>query len=301
MCLIALALGQHPRFEVVLAANRDEFYERPSAPLQWWDHGPVREAVLAGRDLRAGGHWLALGRHGRVAALTNIRRPERVDPRAPSRGAIVHGWVTAAPAGPGDPSGAGLDGEAYARQLALRAYPGFNLLAGALGPRAADDRWWALRHGRPQARALDRGLYGLSNADLDTPWPKLSRLKDGVARRLAVGGHSPADLAESLLSELSHADPPADHELPDTGIGLERERALGSVFIHAPSWRYGTRCSTVLLVGPGEDGRRRVWVWERTWGEDGRPAGTVHESVALSAGPSELGRAGAPPSTASCA
>jgi uncharacterized protein with NRDE domain len=236
MCLILLAHDAHPRCRLVVAANRDEFYERPTAPAAWWPDAPE---VLAGRDLRGGGTWMGVTRGGRFAAVTNFRDTAPAAPDAPSRGHLVGGFLR----GAGSP-------DAYLRALAPRAgeYAGFNLLVGE----GEELRYLGNRGGA--ARALAPGVYGLSNALLDTPWPKVERGKAGLAAALAGGDIDP----EALFGVLWDAEPAPDGRLPDTGVGMERERMLSSPFIRSPE--YGTRASTVLLVG--RDGR--VSFTERT-------------------------------------
>jgi uncharacterized protein with NRDE domain len=244
MCLILLAHDAHPRFRLVVAANRDEFYERPAAPAAWWPDAPE---VLAGRDLRGGGTWMGVTRGGRFAAVTNFRDAAPAAPDAPSRGHLVGGFLRGADS-PG----------AYLRALAPRAgeYAGFNLLVGEgeelryLGNRGC------------AARTLAPGVYGLSNALLDTPWPKVERGKAGLAAALAGGGDVDP---EALFRVLWDAEPAPDGRLPDTGVGLERERMLSSPFIRSPE--YGTRASTVLLVG--RDGRVRFVERTTVPGRDG--------------------------------
>ncbi len=248
MCLIAFAWRPGPRLRLVVAANRDERHDRPAAALSPWPEAPQ---VIAGRDLEAGGTWLGVTRSGRFAALTAVREPGRVIELAPSRGELVAGYLagTAAP-------------DAWVRAAAERGqrYNGFNLLAGDPG-----SLWHVCNRGGP-ARELARGIYGLSNATLDTPWPKLEQLRRGLAEVLAGEGEpSP----ESLLRLLADRTVPADDELPDTGVGFERERLLGSAFIQNPV--YGTRCSTVLLLR--EDGSGVIV--ERSFDSGGMPTGTV--------------------------
>lgn len=237
MCLILFAHDAHPRYRLVVAANRDEFYARPTAPAAWWADAPQ---VLAGRDLRGGGTWMGITRAGRFAAVTNFRDAAPAAPDAPSRGHLVGGFLRGADA----PA-------AYLDALAGRAddYAGFNLLV-------ADDaelRYFGNRGGAP--RALRPGVYGLSNALLDTPWPKVERGKAGLAAALDGGGEIDP---EALFRILWDAEPAPDLHLPDTGVGIDRERMLSSPFIR--SLEYGTRASTVLLVGRD----RRVRFVERT-------------------------------------
>lgn len=230
MCLVLLAHDAHPLYRLVVAANRDELYARPTAPAAWWPDAPE---VLAGRDLRGGGTWMGITRAGRFAAVTNFRETAPVAPDAPSRGHLVGGFLR----GRGTPG-------AYLRALAGRAgeYAGFNLLVGEGG----DLRYLGSRAG--EARALAPGVYGLSNALLDTPWPKVERGRAGLAAALDGGGEADP---EALFRVLWDAEPAPDAQLPDTGVGLERERMLSSPFIRGAE--YGTRASTVLLVR--RDGR----------------------------------------------
>jgi uncharacterized protein with NRDE domain len=263
MCLILLAHDAHARCRLVVAANRDEFYERPAAPAAWWPDAPE---VLAGRDLRGGGTWMGVTRGGRFAAVTNFRDTAPAAPDAPSRGHLVGGFLRGADSP-----------EAYLRALAPRAgdYAGFNLLVGE----GEELRYFGNRGGA--ARPLATGVYGLSNALLDTPWPKVERGKAGLAAALAGGGDIDP---EALFRVLWDAEPAPDGRLPDTGVGLERERMLSSPFIRSPE--YGTRASTVLVVG--RDGR--VSFVERTVvpGRDGWTE-SAHEFELTPGGPRAAG------------
>lgn len=225
MCLIFLAWKQHADYPLVVAANRDEFYARPTAPAGFWEDAP---GLLAGRDLSGGGTWLGVTRNGRFAALTNYRGGMVNASRAPTRGRLVSDFLLSdTPA------------ETYLGELQTRAheYNGFNLLVG--------DReglhWYSNRGGTPTA--LAPGVYGVSNALLDTPWPKVERGKAAFAGVLG-GARIGADALFELLTDRAVA---ADGALPDTGVGLDRERALSPLFIETDD--YGTRSSTVLLMG----------------------------------------------------
>ncbi|MBL7951750.1 MAG: NRDE family protein [Flavobacteriales bacterium] len=234
MCLIALAYQEHPQYPLVLAANRDEFFERPTAPAHWW---PAAPHILAGRDLRAGGTWMGIARSGRFAALTNHRDLHHPPRTGPSRGLLVRDALN----GPLD-------------LHATQAYEGFNLLHGPVQ---------ALRY-HTNVDGTDvpllPGVHGLSNAVLNTPWPKVERAKAALRNAL----ESPAaHLVEELFALLRDDARAADDQLPSTGLPLDMERAVSSVFIDTPG--YGTRCSTVVLV----DTNGAVQVEERTW-----PAGT---------------------------
>lgn len=224
MCLLLLAYDVHPRHRLLLAANRDEYHSRPSAPAALW---PEAEAVLAGRDLQAGGTWLGVTHAGRVAAVTNFRDASAHKPDAPSRGRLVSDFLTG-----------GQTAGDYIRGLAGRGgdYNGFSLVAGD----AAGFYYYSNRAGAPQR--LAPGVYGLSNHLLDTPWPKVQRGKQALAGLLARAQVAPA----ALLELLADSTVPADASLPQTGVGAERERLLASMFVSSAD--YGTRCSTALLI-----------------------------------------------------
>lgn len=222
MCLIAIAWRAHPDFPLVVAANRDEWRDRPAAPAHWW---PDHPGLLAGRDLRAGGTWMGITRGGRFAAVTNFRDPSERDSTALSRGDLVAQFLLG-----------GDDPERYLGALAGRAsrYNGFNLLVG-------DGRsllYFGSREG--EVRAVEPGVHALSNHLLDEPWPKVTKAREAL--RLALG-----DGDEPLFAMLSDAERAPDERLPDTGVGLERERMLSPVLIAGPA--YGTRASTVLRAG----------------------------------------------------
>lgn len=221
MCLLVFAWRPDAPERLVLAGNRDEFHDRPAAPAEWWD-----EDILGGRDLRAGGTWLAAHRDGRFAVVTNYR--EAIDEgRGPrSRGELVSGFLQsgAAPA-------------EFAREVAARGadYAGFNLLLGDPGALV-----YLSNRGRGP-ELLKPGVHGLSNHLLDTPWPKLARTRARFATLLAEQAGT-----EALLDMLADRAPAPDSELPDTGIAPDRERLLSSAFIVNPF--YGTRCSTVIKI-----------------------------------------------------
>ena len=253
MCLIALALDQHPRFPVVIAANRDEFFDRPAAALDWWQPAPDSTPILAGRDLQGGGTWLGLNARGRMAMLTNVRDLPRYRATAPSRGAIVPSWLA------GDASAGG-----FWHATTGQAHNPFNLLAGDL----ARGAWWWADDRSTAPQSLSPGLYGLSNAALDTPWPKVLRLKTAVGEALDAA-RTTRELERQLLAALADRCGAPDHALPDTGIGLERERWLAPAFIARPDARYGTRCSTLLIAERHAQGMT-VRLIERQFAGDGQ-------------------------------
>jgi uncharacterized protein with NRDE domain len=244
MCLILVALDSHPDYSLVVAANRDEFYDRPTAPAAFWADVP---SVLAGRDLQAGGTWLGIDRNGRFAAVTNYRQGRREPPAPQSRGRLVRDFLTSTTAP-----------EEYLRLVGQHAdlYGGFNLLAGT--PRELG--YFSNREGVP--RALTPGVYGLSNHLLDTAWPKVASGKSALEALLRAGK---PELIDALLALLSDRTRPGDHLLPHTGIDEEWERLLSSAFIASET--YGTRSSTVVLVG--RDGKTTFVEW--SFGTGGAP------------------------------
>lgn len=251
MCLIFVAHQVHPRYGLVVAANRDEFHERPTAPAAFWEDDP---RILAGRDLKGGGTWMGVTRDRRFAAVTNFRGGKTHRPTAPSRGELVTGFLSSTIA----PSDYVTDLEATAE-----TYNGFSLLASA----GAELCFISNHDGEPQT--LQPGVYGLSNHLLDTSWPKVQIGKAKLERLLDVDPMTP----DSLLDMMHDTTPASDEHLPETGIGKDRERLLSSLFINAAG--YGTRSSTALLVE--RDGTRGVFV-ERTFDGNGCESGTVrHE------------------------
>ncbi|MES2957840.1 MAG: NRDE family protein [Pseudomonadota bacterium] len=259
MCLIGLALGQRPDLPLVIAANRDEFLQRPAAALDWWRALPTEAPLLGGRDLQAGGTWMGLGTNGRVAMLTNVRDPARQRSAAPSRGAIVPAWLATQ-----------ADTPTFWRDTVLLGHNPFNVLAGDL----TQGRWWWADDRADTPHMLEPGLYGLSNARLDTPWPKVERLKRALAQAVDAAS-SMAQLEAQLFAALVDRSPVPDEALPDTGIGLERERWLAPAFIRSPDARYGTRCSTLLIAERRADGLS-VHMIERQFDAAGRPISQRH-------------------------
>ncbi|GAP34703.1 NRDE family protein [Piscinibacter sakaiensis] len=233
MCLIALAIDQDRRFPLVIATNRDEFHARPAARLGWWTPDGGGPAILGGRDMSAGGTWLGMTTQGRLGLLTNVREPKaRSDPRAPSRGRIVPEWL----AGREPP-------DRFWMRTALSGHNGFNLVA-------ADFRlgecFWASNRA-PYPRRLERGLYGLSNALLDTPWPKVQALKSALAAAIR-SAPSVDGLSLLLFAALASRERPPDEALPSTGVPLDAERMLAPAFIRSDDGAYGTRCSTLVIA-----------------------------------------------------
>ncbi|MEM7456019.1 MAG: NRDE family protein [Planctomycetota bacterium] len=232
MCLIVVAHRVHPVYSLVIAANRDEFLNRPAEAMHWWtDHSDI----LAGRDKRAGGTWMGVHRDGRWAAITNFRRRGEDQSGRPSRGEIVTGFLTS------DKNAceylADLDATAD-------AYNGFNLLLGL----PEEIYYYGNRVPARQQRfePLPPGVYGLSNHLLDTPWPKVEL---AMSRLRKLCQSTDALEHKAIIEMLQDSSRPEDARLPDTGIGLDKERLLSAMFIQSDD--YGTRCSTSLLADNG--------------------------------------------------
>jgi len=244
VCLIVFAYHAHPRYALVVAANRDERYARPTAPAHYWEDAPE---ILAGRDLEGGGTWMGLGRRGRFAAVTNYREPGAQRPGARSRGLLVSEFLAG-----------GASAREYMQLLAPRGgeYNPFSLVAADPSGLCFYSNRAPTADSADGVRVLGPGVYGLSNHLLDSPWPKVERAK--AALRACLGRERIE--AHELLALLADDRPAADQALPDTGIGLARERELSPVFVATAG--YGTRSSTVLLVEA--DGRAEFT--ERTWG-----------------------------------
>ncbi|MDQ9171572.1 NRDE family protein [Oxalobacteraceae bacterium R-40] len=230
MCLIVFAWQLVRGTPLVAVGNRDEFYDRPAEPAGWWKESPD---ILAGRDLRSGGTWLGVTRAGRFAAVTNVRNPALLKPGGPTRGALVSEFLAGTTAA-----------RTYIEQLRETAqeFSGFNLLVCDgdeliwYSNAAADDP----RNGQP----LAPGFYGLSNAFLDTPWPKVVRTKAQFASLLCQD--APDEAYFDMLSDTMRA---SDCRLPKTGVSIEMERMLSAVCIESPD--YGTRVSTVVRMQTG--------------------------------------------------
>lgn len=224
MCLIFLSIQDHPRYKLIIAANRDEFYQRKTAAAAYWNDHPE---ILGGRDLEAQGTWMAMTKNGRIAMVTNYRDLRNLKTVAPSRGVLVTDYLleTSTP-------------ENYLNEVAIKGheYNGFNLIVGS-----PEELWYNSNY-KQGVEKLSPGLHGLSNHLLDTLWPKVERGLEKMRKLVTSNKISSSQLFDVLFDDAIAPD----NRLPDTGIGLERERALSSMFIKSPG--YGTRCSTVILV-----------------------------------------------------
>lgn len=252
MCLIAVAWQTDPRHPLALIANRDESHARPAAPAGF---DPEAPEVYGGRDLQAGGSWLQVSTRGRLAAVTNVRTGPRPAPAPRSRGALVRDFVR------GQASAAAF-AEAL-RETAAEHGP-FNLLL-----------WdghalqFATNHPRFATHAVAPGVHAMSNGAFDAPWPKATLATDALSAWLGSGalGDEPAAALQPLFAALADTTPAPDALLPDTGVGLELERALSPPFVKGTD--YGTRCSSIVLVS--SDGG--LLFAERRFGPDAQPLG----------------------------
>ncbi|MFZ2631149.1 MAG: NRDE family protein [Desulfosalsimonadaceae bacterium] len=256
MCLIVIAIRTHPIYPLVIAANRDEFYHRPTAPLSFWeDHGDGMADVLAGRDLQGHGTWLGVTAGGRFAAITNYREPNAMDPGAVSRGLLVSDFLLS------DTSP-----EDYLKSIADsgKTYNGFNLVVGNIldsEMRLLPELWW-YSNKKNEILNIPTGVHAISNHLMDTPWPKTRKTTEGIRKILA----DPKPInPEPIFNLLADTSRPPDAELPDTGVGLEWERVLSSVFVVSPV--YGTRSSAVILVNRSG----RLTFFERTFASGAEP------------------------------
>lgn len=250
MCLIGIRFEGGARPFLQIAANRDEFAERPTQPMHWWDGG-----ILAGKDLRAGGTWLGVSRSGRFAAVTNVRDPlirNNPCPR-PSRGQLVTDFLSGAAAP-----------ESFVSSLLndlTRPSP-FNLLVGQITDDHAEV-WWLGGRTR-KAQKLAAGVHVLSNAELNAPWPKALLLKEAMQ----------SGQTEAFQSALGSRQQASDEALPDTGVSRDWERKLSASMITGAD--YYTRSSTLLTCHEG-----RWWAQETTWGPDAQRLGVVEERFDL--------------------
>lgn len=260
MCLILFAISRHTEHPFVLAANRDEFYNRPTAPMAFWEDRP---RILAGRDLQGNGTWFGITRQGKFAGLTNFRDPANMNPAAPSRGDIIVQYLQ------GDSTP-----DAFLSRLSGTAgqYNGFNLLAGQLSANADPKVYW-FASPKGDALVVPPGIHGLSNRFLNSPWPKVETGKKGLAACIESSG--PDDTA--LFDLLSDTRIAPDDSLPDTGVGPDLERMLSPLFIRSPG--YGTRSSTLLRLNR----QGRAEIVERTY-DTGNPDRFTDRSFLLDFG-----------------
>ncbi|MEE8514129.1 MAG: NRDE family protein [Gammaproteobacteria bacterium] len=256
MCLILFSNKEHPVYSLVLGTNRDEFYERPTAPASFWTDAPN---MLAGRDLRHGGTWLGIHRNGRFAAVSNYRDPSSDRLQALSRGIVVRDFLL----GFAEPL-------AYLQQLSRKRnqYNYFNLILGK-----ASDIWYYCNR-NDEVRSLSSGLYGMSNHLLNTPWLKVEEGKAALRQLISKEKNIHPERILDILADRSIAN---DYRLPDTGVSLDMERMLSARFIS--SAHYGTRSSTVLLI----DKQGNVTFTERSFDTQSNESKTLRYRFTITA------------------
>ncbi len=255
MCLLVVAWRCHPAYRLVVAANRDEYHARASAPLAPWSDAA---GIVAGRDLQANGTWLAVDAHARFGSVTNFREFGRRKRSAPSRGGLIPAFLTQ--------HGTARE---YLQALETDApgYAGFNLLLAD-----EDSLWYASNRADQFALPLSPGIYGLSNEFLDTPWPKLLRVKGRLAELLQTSPQ-PEALFEGLFAMLADREVADPATLPESELSPEWARKLSAPFVLDPT--YGTRCSTVLTIG--NDGA--LALVERRFDAAGASSGVTEHSL----------------------
>ena len=257
MCLILLAHRVDPKYPFVLAANRDEFFARPTRQAQFWDEQPSTKNLLAGKDLELGGTWLGINKQGRFAAVTNIRDPSQQSKPPRSRGELCLNFLKGSESA-----------QQYLQSLQgdLHLYAGFNLLIGD-----GDKLFYLHNHGvhantssGNKFTELPPGVYGLSNGLLNAPWPKISKGVKGLQNLIDQSGEPSTDSLIALMQDRQQAD---DNELPETGVSLELERQLSPAFISNPQRQYGSRCSSAIIV----DDKRQMRFSELNYDSRGEP------------------------------
>lgn len=242
MCILFIAVNEHRDYPLIVAANRDEFFKRPTSQSDFWQENPD---ILAGKDLQAGGTWMGINKNGRFSALTNVRDPHRIDPKAVTRGELVANFIK-------DET----TNQAYLKQLvdSRERYNGYNLLFGD---------WhdlWVYNNHQNKLEQLGDGVFGLSNADLNSPWPKINKGVTNLREYCQLSQPIDEDILFALLRDDTQAE---DEILPKTGVPIEWERKLSSIFIKSED--YGTRSSTLLMI----DKHNRLSWQERSFDNQG--------------------------------
>lgn len=269
MCTLAIAWHSISEYPFIFVANRDEFRSRPTTPMHWWpSESDSGASVLGGRDLEAGGTWTAVTRNGKFAAVTNYRDPSRKRSNPPSRGAIPTAFFTASQ-----------KPITYLESLdaSSKEYLGFNVLTAELGSPNPTLAYFS--NYANSAQTLPPGIYGLSNALLDSPWPKLLKAKSMLAKTLEkwndYKGHA-TELADVLTEGFSDTEIAPDVHLPKTGVPIELERSLSALCIDLPD--YGTRVTTVIILNRNGT----LYMRETPRGTDANGRSTVEVSFPLS-------------------
>lgn len=252
MCLCLFAINEHDEFPFILIANRDEFRKRPAAKANFWEDHPK---VLAGRDLEGMGTWLGTNKAGKIAFLTNYRHPDYFGRKGPTRGTLVSDFLVGSD-----------DGESYLKAIENpKAYNGFNLVVGTA------QKLFFYSNVENEIKAISSGVHGLSNAFLDTSWPKVD---DGKAKLKAAIDSNALD-SDSLFYILHDSSFAKQEDLPETGVGHELEKVLSAKFINTPD--YGTVCSTIIKI----DRNGTCFFEERTFDKHGKQVGKAEFHLQL--------------------
>ena len=252
MCILFIAVNEHERYPLIVAANRDEFFERPTQQSECWHDQP---SIIAGRDLQAGGTWMGINKNGRLSALTNVRDPHRIDPDARTRGELVSDFL--------------VNHETNSEYLmrlkrGKEQYNGYNLLFGDW------HNLWVYNNHQDKVEQLGDGVFGLSNADLNSPWPKINKGVSNLRDYCQLNQEIDEDILFALLRDDTQAN---DEILPKTGVPIEWERKLSSIFIK--SEEYGTRSSTLLTID-----RKNTLHWqERSFDNQGNVFATKNYKI----------------------
>jgi len=243
MCILFISVRQHPDYPLIIAANRDEFHQRPTQAAEFWPGSPE---LLAGKDLKAGGSWMGVNKQGRIAALTNIRDPQNFVADKKSRGALVTDFLNT-----------NVSPQSYEQQLAQTAelYNGYNLLFGDI------KALQVFNSASKRCQTLEQGTWGLSNAALNSPWPKVSL---GMQQLEDYCRQTPSPNSEDLFHLLQNQQKAAEENLPDTGVSRELEKQLSSIFIQGEE--YGTRSSSILTL----DSKNRLTWYDRVYDPQGQ-------------------------------
>ncbi|MDG5786766.1 NRDE family protein [Evansella sp. AB-P1] len=226
MCIIGIALKSHEKYPFILAANRDEFFARPTLPAHFWEESPH---IIGGKDLEKGGSWLGITTNGSIAALTNVREMVTASENAPSRGELVKGFLQSP--------------ETFHEKLQVKdQYDGFNLLYGKINELIYTSNRTDL------TEKITKGIYSVSNGKLNSPWPKVNKLRQGIADLCSKSASflTRDKFQDELFQLLSNDKQAPAAQLPNTGVGLEMEKMLSPIFLKGE--QYGSRSSTVILV-----------------------------------------------------
>ena len=247
MCILFFAIKQHPKYPVIICANRDEFHQRPTQAMHWWSKKDDNEAILAGKDLQAGGTWLGLTEQGRFSALTNFRQPQLIDDNKQSRGELVLQALTK-------------QNVDMTKQLQKSAsdYNGFNLVFGSLRELTCFDSV----SGKQQK--LTSGFHSLCNGALDDIWPKMALGQAQLAKTISNPPEDTVDINE-LFSLMQNSQQARIEKLPKTGIPIDFEQLLSSIFIVSPT--YGTRTTNIITL----DNNGLICIYDRSYDEKGLP------------------------------